>query len=392
MPGDNQEALILSATRGDAAHAVRLLTEAGVRARACADIGELARSAADGCGCVFVAQEALLLSGPNPLVEAIAHQPPWSDLPVLVGLVQNARLSPDAGRALAALGNILLLERPLSAEAFVAAIRAALRARARQYVVRDLMRERDELNAALEQRVKERTAKLAASLEQLEAFSYTVSHDLRSPLRTIAGFAEMLLEESGVNLSPKAADCANRIARAALRLDQLTTDLLSYARIARDDLPLSEQDLDPIVRRAIDEYPSLCRWSEQIEVRSPLGTAQAHGPSLTQCIANLLENAIRFVKPGEPLRVRVYSEPGAGSLRLCVADCGIGIAPQHQEKIFQIFETLSPTKGSQTGIGLAIVQKAVQRMGGSVGVRSTPGEGATFWIELSRGDAAGSPS
>lgn len=388
MGAVDEEALLLAATRGDASHALRILTEAGLRARVCADVRELAWRAAEGCGCVFVAQEALPVSAPNPLADAVARQPPWSDLPVLVGLVQNSRLSAEAGGALAALGNILLLERPLSAEAFVAAVRAALRARARQYFVRDLMRERDELNAALEQRVKERTAKLASSLEQLEAFSYTVSHDLRSPLRTIAGFAEMLLEETEPNLSPKAADCAQRIARAALRLDQLTTDLLSYARIARDDLPLSEQDLDSIVRRAIEEYPSLCRWSEHIQVRSPLGTARAHGPSLTQCIANLLENAIRFVKPGEPLRVCVYSEMAEDKVRLCISDCGIGIAAQHQAKIFQIFETLSPAQGSQTGIGLAIVQKAVQRMGGTVGVHSAPGEGATFWIELIRGEAA----
>ena len=383
----DEAVLILSATRGDASHAVRILSEAGVLARVCADLPELALQAADGCGCVFVAQEALPISASHPLAEMIARQPPWSDLPVLVGLVHNSRLAPDAGRALAALGNILLLDRPLSAEAFIAAIRVALRARARQYLVRDLMRERDQLNAVLEQRVKERTAKLAASLEQLEAFSYTVSHDLRSPLRTIAGFAEMLVDEGDANLSPKAADCARRISRAALRLDQLTTDLLTYACIARDDLPLSAQDLDAIVRAAIEEYPSLCSWSSQIEVQSPLGVARAHRPSLTQCIANLLENAIRFVKPGEPLRVRVYSEVDGDKLRLCVADCGIGIAPQHQAKIFQIFETLEPARGSQTGIGLAIVQKAVQRMGGKVGVQSAAGEGATFWIELMRGDA-----
>ncbi len=382
MAGDDEEVLIHCAAKGDATHASRILEEAGIRVRICANLHELAILAADGCGCVFITQESVPAQADNPLVEVVSRQPEWSDLPFVVGLVNNGRFTSETHGRLTAMGNVLLVERPLSAQGFVTAIQAGLRARARQYLVRELMSEREELLSSLERRVAERTAKLTASVEQLEAFSYTVSHDLRSPLRTIAGYADMLLEDHSASLSPEAAHCAQRISRAAQRLATLTTDLLTYARIAIDELPVAKEDLDAVVRDVIEEYPSISPLAGHIKVQSPLGAAIAHRPALSQCISNLLENALRFAKPGEEPRVKVYSESHGARIRLSVADEGVGIAPQYQGKIFKVFETLSATKDTRTGIGLSIVQKAVERMGGTVGVISALGEGATFWIEL----------
>lgn len=171
MVGEDQEVLVLAAARGDAHYASRILVQAGLRVRVCATVQELAYLAADGCGCVFITQEALPTNPENPLLEVVRRQPPWSDLPIVVGLVSNARLTAGTQSIIATLGNVLLLERPLSAQAFVTAIQTGLRARARQYQVRELMRERDTLIGALERQVAEETAKLSAAIEHNRALS-----------------------------------------------------------------------------------------------------------------------------------------------------------------------------------------------------------------------------
>jgi signal transduction histidine kinase len=165
-------------------------------------------------------------------------------------------------------------------------------------------------------------------------------------------------------------------------MDRLTQDILAYTRVTRAELTLEPLDLDLVFRAVIEQYPALLAARHLIAVRSPLGRIRGHLPSLIQCFSNLLENALKFVREGEQPDIEVSSEPVDGRIRIIVQDHGVGIAPEQHRRIFGIFERAADSRIPGTGIGLAIVKKAVERMGGSIGVSSTPGLGSRFWIEL----------
>ena len=235
----------------------------------------------------------------------------------------------------------------------------------------------------LEKKVEARTASLREAVAQMEEFSYTVSHDLRSPLRAMNAFAQVLLEEQADRLDATGRDYVGRIIRASERMDRLTMDLLRYSRVSQSELTVLSTDTDQLVRDTIAHYPQLQPPAAEIRVESPLPRVLAHEPALAQCFANLLTNAVKFVKPGETPRVRVHAETHQGIVRIWVEDNGIGIAPDQQEKLFRIFERATGSKGYEgTGVGLAIVRKAVERMGGTCGLNSDGRNGSRFWLEL----------
>ncbi|MFO1499470.1 MAG: ATP-binding protein [Verrucomicrobiota bacterium] len=235
----------------------------------------------------------------------------------------------------------------------------------------------------LEVKVRERTAKLQETIGELEAFSYSVSHDMRAPLRAMQGFSDALLRDYSLSLDEQGKDYLSRIHRAAQRLDLLIRDVLTYSRIAKEDLLLRPVELDRFLNDVVQSYPEIQTFQSFIEVSKPLGTVFAHEAFLSQVISNLLGNALKFVAPGVPPRIRLWTEPVGDMLRLNVADNGLGIAPEHQHRIFQIFGRVYADKRFQgTGIGLAIVKKAVERMGGQVGVESNLGQGSRFWFTL----------
>jgi len=238
----------------------------------------------------------------------------------------------------------------------------------------------------LESRVAERTAQLQTTISELEAFSYSLSHDMRAPLRAMEGYTQLLRNMLSEKLGPKEIDFFDRIMASAERLDNLIQDVLQYSRVARAPLELKEIDLEKIVNQVISDYPALQPPGADIRMQKPLMQALGHEAFLTQCISNLLSNAVKFVAPGVKPKVTVYTRPYVQEMRLFVEDNGIGIAGENQKQIFGIFQRLHPhTAYAGTGIGLAIVQKAVQRMGGRVGVESTLGKGSTFWLQLKRG-------
>lgn len=224
-------------------------------------------------------------------------------------------------------------------------------------------------------------AKLQETVAELEAFSYTISHDLRAPLRAIQSFAGILREQFGAKMEPEAMEYLARSASAAARMDQLIKDVLNYSQTSRAELVLGPVDLDRLTREVIVHHPDF-RHTE-IMIAGELPTVIAHEASLAQCISNLLGNAVKFVTPGATPKVQIRAEQREERVRLWVEDNGIGISPHHQQRIFGIFERLQPAGAyAGTGIGLSIVKKAVERMGGSVGVESEPGQGSRFWIEL----------
>ncbi len=221
------------------------------------------------------------------------------------------------------------------------------------------------------------------AIAQIEEFSYSVSHDLRSPIRAMKGYAEAVLEDYGDGLDEQAKDYLNRIVRGGARMDRLIQDVLTYSRLSRGEMQLHSVSLNKLVHDILQQYPEMQPPRSQIAVQEPLPSVMAHEPSLAQVISNLLANAVKFVPPGETPRIRVHAENGGARVRLWVEDNGIGIKPEHQNRLFGVFQRIHSDKAYEgTGIGLAIVRKGIERMGGTVGVQSDGLTGSQFWIEL----------
>ncbi len=238
-----------------------------------------------------------------------------------------------------------------------------------------------EARDALEVRVAERTATLQETISELESFSYSISHDLRAPLRAMQTYAAILLEESRRNLTADHKEYLRRIKVAADRMDRLIQDVLIYSRVARSQTPVERIELASFISSVIESYPELRDADAEIEIVHPLPAVCANPAALTQCISNLLGNALKFTAPGVRPEVRVSAREREGRVCVCVHDNGVGIAPELHEKIFGMFYK-AEAGSAGTGIGLAVVRKAAERMGGTAGVNSAPGQGSTFWIEL----------
>ena len=240
------------------------------------------------------------------------------------------------------------------------------------------------LNETLEQRVAERTGELRQANEDLEAFGYTIAHDLRAPMRTMRGFAQALLEDYAPALGETGLEYARRIVAGAARVERLTEDLLAYSRLARRDLVPERVSLVLVLHDVIGQLqrdPQFARV--HVEVVEPMPWVLAHRNTLAAVVSNLLENAAKFVAPGVDPIIAVRAEDHGDVTRVWFLDNGIGIAPEHHERIFHVFERLHGMEQFPgTGIGLAIVRRAVERMGGRVGVESAMGAGSRFWIEL----------
>ncbi len=233
----------------------------------------------------------------------------------------------------------------------------------------------------LEQQIVERTAKLQETITDLESFSYSISHDLRGPLRTMQSFAQALREDCGEEVSATGNDYIRRIVSAAGRMDRIIQDVLVYSRIARTDLPLEPIALDEFIRSLLDTYPSFHAARDAITIKGRLPVVLGNPAALTQCTANLLGNAIKFIAPGVAPEVTISCLVANGRAHLSVSDNGIGIPHHQHDAIFGVFCRLEGDYDG-TGIGLAIVRKAVERMGGSIKVESSPGHGSTFTFDL----------
>jgi PAS domain S-box-containing protein len=244
----------------------------------------------------------------------------------------------------------------------------------------ELREARDEL----EQRVDERTASLREAVIQMEEFSYTVSHDLRAPLRSIKMYAQVLLEEYAPSLHdhPEATKYLNRIADNSAALDRMIQDVLTFGRVAREGVVLEPVSLDDLVTDLIHHYPILEDGSVDLVVEH-LGEVLGHAPSLSQMLSNLVLNAVKFVTPGTRPVVHISSERRAGSIRVWIEDNGIGVDRKFQHRLFGLFERLHPQMAFEgNGVGLAIVRKAALRMNGAVGIESDGVSGSRFWFEL----------
>ncbi len=251
-----------------------------------------------------------------------------------------------------------------------------------------LRQARDELaraNKDLEQKVQDRTAQLQEMVGELEHFSYTITHDMRAPLRAMQGFGNLLVSECADCLQADRRDLLRRIAEAANRMDQLITDALNYSKIMRHQFDLLPVDAGTLLAGIVESYPQFQPPKAEVLIALNMPKVLANEAGLTQVCSNLLGNAVKFVEPGKTPQVRVWAESRGEWVRLWFQDNGIGIEKEYHDKIWEMFQQLS--KGYEgTGIGLALVRKTVERMRGRVGVESEPGRGSRFWVELKRGD------
>lgn len=242
-----------------------------------------------------------------------------------------------------------------------------------------------QLNATLESQVEERTGQLRAANEALEAFAFSISHDLREPLRTIQGYVRALGEDCGATMPSQGRTYLQRTEAVAARMDQMIADLLDFSRLSLEDIPLRPTELRAALDEAWDAVISDPALRSAELRRDGVGDWRvlAHPATLVQVLTNLLSNAAKFHQHGQRAQVEVRAQGLDGQVRLTVANHGIGVAPADQQRIFNVFERLHGEENYPgTGIGLAVVKKGVERMHGRVGLESSLGQGARFWIDL----------
>jgi hypothetical protein len=320
--------------------------------------------------------------------EAIRERERSRQIPIifLTGMVQTDEMIFQGYGA----GAVDYLVKPIRSEVLRAKVAVFVDLALAQQQLKRLNLELADKNRALE----ERSARLQETVAELEAYSYSISHDMRAPLRALQGYADILLEEAAGQLEGRHRTYLGKISSASHRLDRLIQDVLSYSVTARGSFPLELVETDRLAREIIEQYPNLTAAGAKIIIEGKLLPVWGNLAALTQCFSNLLDNAIKFMPPGVVPEIAVSSEATPKGVRIWVQDNGIGIPPADAERIFSIFSRLHPADQFEgTGIGLSIVRKAAEKMGGRVGVMPAENGGSRFWLELmaSPGSAAAAP-
>ena len=382
----DERILVLAPFGQDAQMAADVLARAAIEATACADIGQICAEFRRGAGALLIAYEALAHDGLAQLRAALDEQPPWSDVPVFVFMPASATAM--AGRAngtLDALRNVTLVERPVRMASLVSSLKSALRARRRQYEVRDLMEE------------------LRTSNHAKDSFVAAVSHELRTPLNAILGWAATLKRTGD---PARAATAVEVIERNGHVLSQLVEDLLDVARVATGSfrLSLASVDMRAVVTAAADAVRPTAEAKgvrlqahvqEQVPAHGDTLTVRGDSIRLQQVVWNLLWNAVKFTGSGGSVHVGVRAvqrEAGDSygdertTTEVVVTDTGAGIAPEFLPHVFEPFRQAPAADGARTGglgLGLAIVRHLVELHGGSIAVHSDGiGRGATFTVRI----------
>jgi signal transduction histidine kinase len=356
--------IILAPIGRDAALLAGTLEASGIDATVVMDAAGLIDMLPDGAGSAIIAEEALTRDAIKAVGEWLSSQPPWSDIPLIV-LSSTGRPTHQSHRRsleLRALGNIILIERPVRPETIQSSVRAALRARMRQYEIRSRQEALIRANADLEQ------------------FAHSVSHDLREPLRSIGIYSDLLDRHYGDLLDERGNGFLSFIRTGARRMDGLLTDLLSYAHASS----ISEESIEPVkaerpLRAALESLSGAIRESDAEITIGQMPEVRMHDSHLSQVFQNLIGNAIKYRSESERLRIRLSASQANGHWIISVADNGIGVPAPYKETIFGIFKRLHTSgKYSGSGMGLAICQRIVERYRGRIWVDSEPGQGSTF--------------
>ncbi len=354
--------LVLAPRGRDAFLITTTLSNDGMSAVTCPDDEALVVRLQEGAAAAIVAEEALTQDGLKSIAECLAGQPPWSDIPIVV-LTSSGRASLASirrAKELEALGNVTFVERPARPDTVRSSMRAALRARMRQYQ----MRHRQET--------------LARVNTDLERFAYSASHDLQEPIRNVAIYSEILSMRYGNLLDETGLEFLGNVRTSAIRMQSLVQDLLAYTQAASisDDVP-EPTDTMAAYKSALSNLAQSIPADASI-TSDPLPPVRIRAVHLQQMFQNLIGNAIKY-RSERPLRIRVSANLKDEVWTFAVEDNGIGIDPQYSELIFGIFKRLhSQQQYPGTGIGLAICQRIAERYRGRIWVESKPGSGSRF--------------
>jgi signal transduction histidine kinase/ActR/RegA family two-component response regulator len=391
---DNQDEriLILAPIGRDAEMTARFLSEAGLHSKVCGSIEEMCREVLNGSGLAFLTGEALTIEALHCIVEALAQQPTWSDIPLIVLTSGGAEkpFNTDALSALGEAGNVTLIERPVRVATLLTAIKSALRARRHQYDVRNHLA--IEAQAAEERErllVSEQSARSEAEAASRlkDEFLATVSHELRTPLTAVLGWLHIL--RGGELDSAAATHALEIIERNARSQNQLIEDLLDVSRIITGKLRLDVRHVDVagIIEAAIEAVLPAAE-AKEIRVQKVLDTAASSisgDPArLQQVVWNLLSNAIKFTPRGG--RVHVRLQRVNSHIEISVSDSGEGIKKEFLPFVFDRFRQADGTSARRfggLGLGLAIVRHLVELHGGTVQANSDgEGTGSVFTVRL----------
>ena len=236
----------------------------------------------------------------------------------------------------------------------------------------------------MDQRIQDRTAQLAAANKELEAFSYSVSHDLRAPLRHVQGFVDMLERETESQLSDKCHHYMQTIASASRDMGDLIDDLLAFSRMGRTEMITTRVNLDSLVQDTLRSLEPVTCHRNLVWKMPPLPEVQADPSMLKLVLANLLGNAVKFTRPRDPAQIEIGSAGTEdGRVILFVRDNGVGFESQYGHKLFGVFQRLHRTEDFEgTGIGLANVRRIIERHGGRTWAEGAVDQGATFYFTL----------
>ena len=239
------------------------------------------------------------------------------------------------------------------------------------------------LNAELEQRVRDRTTELEAANKELEAFSYSVSHDLRAPLRAINGFATILSQDYIKQIDDDGRQMLGKISSEAARMSQLIDDLLSFSRVGRQAIQRTEIDMTAVAQTVFSECVAQAPGRTIQFKLHPLPPALGDPALIPHVWTNLISNAIKYTRSRPVAEVEISGQFADNELVYCVRDNGVGFDMQQADKLFGVFQRLHSAKDFEgTGVGLALVQRIILRHGGRVWAEARPGEGATFHFTL----------